>query len=79
MIVDHSGLDGYPGFLSSSCERWKLLRPSRGPLHEELQSQDWVVKILNLYTVVGGIWVRISFFPLLSCMILAGKFSIRSV
>ena len=80
MIVDHSGLDGSIGFLSSSCERWKLLRPSRGPLHEELQSQDWVVvKILNFYTVVGGILIRISFFPLLRFMILAGKFSIHSV
>lgn len=64
MIVDHSGLDGSTDFLSSCCQRWKLLRPSRGPLHEELQSQDWVVvKILNFYTVVGGISVRISFFP----------------
>ena len=64
MIVDHSGLDGSTDFLSSCCQRWKLLRPSGGPLHEELQSQDWVVvKILNFYTVVGGISVRISFFP----------------
>lgn len=35
--------------------------PSRGLKHVELQLQDWpVVKILNFYTVVGGISVRIS-------------------
>lgn len=64
MIIDHSGLGGSTDVLSSSCQRWTLLRPSRGPSHEESQSQDWpVVKILNSYTVVGGILVRISSFP----------------